>query len=73
MKKLTALFISSALFFSSFGQSAKLTGSVNDPNENKPVPNAVIALLTPTDSILYKFTRTDVAGKFIIKDVHPGK
>ncbi|HEY9364742.1 MAG TPA: TonB-dependent receptor family protein, partial [Chitinophagaceae bacterium] len=64
---------SCALFFSSFAQSAKLTGLVNDPNENKPVPNAVIALLTPTDSILYKFTRTDATGKFIIKDVHPGK
>ncbi|HEV2831609.1 MAG TPA: outer membrane beta-barrel family protein [Hanamia sp.] len=73
MKKLTALIFSSALFFSSSAQSVKLTGSVNDPNESKPIPNAVIALLTPTDSILYKFTCTDAAGKFIIKDVHPGK
>ena len=39
----------------------------------KPVKNAVIALLTPKDSILYKFTRTDAAGKFILKDVKPGK
>ena len=32
----------------------------------------MIALLTPKDSILYKFTRTDAAGKFILKDVKPG-
>ena len=33
----------------------------------------MIALLTPKDSILYKFTRSDAEGKYILKDVKPGK
>ena len=55
----------------SFAQS-KISGSVNDANEKKPVPNAVIALLTPKDSILYKFTRSDAQGKYVFNDVKPG-
>ena len=58
--------------FSSFAQLSKVTGSVIDQNENKPVKNAVIALLIPKDSILYKFTRSDAEGKYILKDVRPG-
>src|SRR5687768_434257 len=66
---LTAIFIFS---FSSFAQLSKISGSVNDPHEKRPVENTVIALLTPRDSILYKFTRSDAGGQFIIKDVKPG-
>ncbi len=73
MKKLITIVAGIFLSFTTFSQSAKVSGSVNDPNENKPVQNAVIALLTPKDSILYKFTRTDASGKFILKDVMPGK
>ena len=72
MKKLITITAGIFLFLSSFSQSAKISGSVDDPNESKPVQNAVIALLTPKDSILYKFTRTDASGKFILKDVKPG-
>ncbi|MDQ6902807.1 MAG: TonB-dependent receptor family protein [Bacteroidota bacterium] len=73
MKKLSILFIAVILFNSSFAQLAKVTGSVHDPNEDKPVQNAVISLLTPKDSILYKFTRTNAAGKFTLNNVQPGK
>ncbi len=74
MKNIFAFFIPVILFsFSAHAQVAKITGSVNDDNEKKPVKNAVIALLTPVDSFLYKFTRTDADGKFILKDIHPGK
>ncbi|HWH62035.1 MAG TPA: TonB-dependent receptor, partial [Ginsengibacter sp.] len=72
MKKLITITAGIFLFLSSFSQSAKISGSVDDPNESKPVQNAVIALLTPKDSILYRFTRTDASGKFILKDVKPG-
>lgn len=65
----TALII---LSFSSFGQLSTVTGAVLDRNENKPVKNAVIALLIPKDSILYKFTRSDTEGKYVLKDVRPG-
>jgi hypothetical protein len=73
MKKLTTLLLGIIISFPSFSQLSKVTGSVNDPSENKPVHNAVIALLTPKDSILYKFTRTNAAGKFSLNDVQPGK
>lgn len=73
MKKLITFISGIFLVFTSFAQSAKITGAVDDPNENKPVQNAVIALLTPKDSILYKFTRTDATGKYVLKNVKPGK
>jgi hypothetical protein len=73
MRKLIVLVISIFIFHSSFAQVAKISGSVNDANENKPVKNAVIAILLPKDSILYKFTRTNAAGKFTLKDVAKGK
>ncbi|MEP6952200.1 MAG: outer membrane beta-barrel family protein [Ginsengibacter sp.] len=73
MKKFITLF-TGVLFltFSSSAQLSKVTGSVNDQSENKPVKNAVIALLIPKDSILYKFTRSDAQGKYLLKDVKPG-
>src|ERR1035438_3050360 len=63
------------LFFSahSRAQSANISGTVTDPNENKLVKNAVVALLTPKDSILYAFCRSDASGQFILKNIKPGK
>lgn len=64
----------SCLFsYSSFAQAAKISGQVKDANEDKPIQNAVVALFTPKDSILYSFTRTDTAGNYILKNVAPGK
>ena len=59
------------LSFSSQAQLLTVGGSVNDQSENKP-QNAVIALLIPRDSILYKFTRSDALGRYLFKDVTPG-
>ena len=72
MKKIITLFIAVLILASSFSQTIKITGSVNDDNEKKPVPNAVIALLTPKDSVLYTFTRSDASGKFVLNNVQPG-
>jgi Carboxypeptidase regulatory-like domain len=72
VKKLITLAAVIFLSLSLFAQSLKISGLVIDPNESNPVKNAVIALLTPKDSIVYKFTRTDAAGKFILKDIKPG-
>ncbi len=66
---LTAIFF---LSFSSIAQTKSVSGSVTDTYEKKPVKNAVVALLTPKDSILYKFTRSDAEGKYILKDIKPG-
>lgn len=71
-KLLTLLACLCFLSLSSFAQLVKVTGSVNDPYEKKAIQNAVIALLTPKDSILYKFTRSDAEGKYTFKDVKPG-
>lgn len=59
--------------FSSFSQEVVVSGEVKDVNEGKPVYNAVVSLLTPKDSILYSFTRTDTSGKYILKNIAPGK
>jgi hypothetical protein len=73
MKIIVFLFINIFFACSSFAQSFTITGSVIDQDQNIPVSNAVIALLTPKDSILYRFTRTDAKGKFIFGNVFPGK
>ena len=48
-----------------------LTGNVRDTADKKPLSNAVVSLLKK-DSTLYKFTRTDKAGNFLLRDVAPG-
>ncbi len=59
--------------FNSFAQSIIIKGAVKQQEENKPVENAVIALLTPSDSIFYKFTRSDKQGNYIFNGVAAGK
>lgn len=68
--KLPVLFIFVCqLFFlqTSFSQNVKLSGTVINSNENIPVNNAVIALLSPKDSTLLKYTRSDQSGKFLLQ------
>ncbi|MES2240854.1 MAG: outer membrane beta-barrel protein [Bacteroidota bacterium] len=73
MKRILGLITILFLFsFSAFSQKANLSGVITDGNEKKVVYNSVIALLTPIDSILYKFTRSDKEGKFNFKNVKPG-
>lgn len=73
MIRLTALFAAMLLVSATaFSQNITLSGNVNDITEKKPVKNAVVALLTVKDSILYKFARTNADGSFAIKNVKPG-
>lgn len=55
-------------FYYGFSQETTVSGTLSDEDQ-KPVHNAVVALLTPKDSILYKFTRSDKEGKFEFKNV----
>jgi len=73
MFRLPALF-TALLFLSAtaFSQSVTLSGNIKDTTEKKPVKNAVVAILTVKDSILYKFTRTNAEGSFTIQNVKPG-
>ncbi|EJL62961.1 outer membrane beta-barrel protein [Flavobacterium sp. CF136] len=73
MPKITITIAILLLFsFSAFSQKVNLSGVLTDGNEKTPVYNSVVALLTPIDSILYKFTRSDKEGKFNIKNVKAG-
>src|SRR6187551_3674777 len=54
------------------GQTISVSGSVSDTIEKKGVQNAVVALLLPKDSVLYKFARTDANGKYSFKNIRPG-
>lgn len=56
--------------FGGYAQKNTLSGIVTDGDKN-PIKNAVVALLTSKDSILYRFTRTDIDGKFELKNVKP--
>ncbi|HMO62671.1 MAG TPA: TonB-dependent receptor [Ferruginibacter sp.] len=50
----------------------QVTGTLADTSDKKDISNAVVALLKPVDSILYKFTRTAKNGQFSISNVQPG-
>ena len=74
MSKLTALLFV-VLFFSAKmqAQTISVSGVVEDTINNKGVKNAVVALLDSKDSVLYKFTRTDVTGKYSFKNLKAGE
>ena len=74
MTKLTALLLMALCFaIKTQAQTISVSGAVQDTINNKGVNNAVVALLTPKDSILYAFTRTDVAGKYSFNNLKPGE
>ncbi len=74
MSKLTALLFV-ALFFciKTQAQTISVSGVVEDTINNKGVNNAVVALLNAKDSVLYKFTRTDVTGRYSFKNLKAGE
>jgi hypothetical protein len=73
MIKITINFALLFLFsFSVFAQKTNVSGVLTDSKEKTPVYNSVVALLTPKDSILYKFTRSDKNGNFDLKNVKAG-
>lgn len=58
--------------FTAFAQKSKVSGTLTAGSEKTPIYNSVIALLTPVDSVLYQFTRSDKDGKFLLNNVKPG-
>jgi hypothetical protein len=74
MPKLSALLIAVILLsVKTQAQTISISGSVADTSEKKGVKNAVVALLSPKDSVLYKFARTDASGKYSFKNVKAGE
>jgi hypothetical protein len=73
-QRINVLFFS--LFTTLFGLTASaqnISGNLADTTNKKAISNAVVAILKPVDSILYKFVRTDNNGSFDIKNVPAGK
>ena len=61
------------LSIAAYSQNLPISGNIKDTVQNKAIENAVVLLLTPADSGLYKFTRTDANGNYSFKNVTPGK
>jgi len=73
MPKLSVLLIAVLLITTKAqAQTISVSGSVADTVEKRAVQNAVVALLFPKDSVLYKFTRTDASGKYSFKNIRAG-
>lgn len=70
--KSTLLTICIFLTHFAFAQFTQVSGSIKDTVGNISVKNAVVALLSPKDSILKKFTRTKEDGSFNLRDVNEG-
>lgn len=73
LPKLPCVFLTALLFSCLFASSQTISGNIYDTSGKKNISNAVVALLTPVDSVLYKFSRTDTEGKFEIKNPRVGK
>ena len=76
MKKLTALVITSILFYLSAASQQNtnsIKGTVSDTLSKQSMYRAIVSMIRAKDSILIKFTRTDQKGHFEIKDIPEGK
>ena len=73
MQRIIVCFLLCNLYLFSSAQTVSVSGTVMNKDESTPVHNAVISLITPSDSTIYTFTRSDAAGKFILKNVPAGK
>ena len=60
-------------FVGSIVTAQTISGIITDTTNKKMVVNAVVAILNPVDSTLYKFVRTDKDGKFKLTNIAGGK
>ncbi|MBS1744437.1 MAG: TonB-dependent receptor [Bacteroidetes bacterium] len=73
MHKLTGFLVLFLFSFSfSNAQVTKVMGSVKDTTSNLSVSNAVVALISPKDSVLKSFTRTAPDGTYTLSNVSQG-
>ena len=50
-----------------------INGIITDTTIKRNIINAVVAILKPVDSTLFRFVRTDKEGRFGLKNIPPGK
>jgi hypothetical protein len=67
------IFIFIASSIGAAAQQAVVKGVVEDTTNKKKVAYAVVALITPKDSLLSYFTRSDENGNFTLKNVDTGR
>ena len=70
-KKVVKLFILFLLFTIQNTFSQDISGIVLD-EENKPLEFVSVALLQPKDSLLVKYTSTDINGKYVLPNIKAG-
>src|SRR5437016_1541248 len=74
MRKSTiTLLLTLALAGAAQAQQSTVKGVIKDTSEQKELPNAVIAVLRQSDSVLQSFTRSQPNGVFILKNLPPGQ
>ncbi len=74
IKNIHVLLLSLFFLLLGLGISAQtISGNLTDTTNKKAIVNAVVAVLTPVDSIIYKFVRTDKDGGFNLKNIPSGK
>ncbi|HEX5025940.1 MAG TPA: carboxypeptidase-like regulatory domain-containing protein, partial [Agriterribacter sp.] len=56
-----------------YSQDGAITGTITDTTNQKKLQNAVIALMKKEDSTLYKFTRSDKNGAFVLSALPENK
>ena len=71
-KKIFFSIVLITVFQSIKAQNTEVSGYIRDTAAKAGVKNAVVALLTPSDSLLVKFIRTDASGAFTIKNIDTG-
>jgi hypothetical protein len=73
IQKILMLAFVAFFYFTASAQNMQVSGFVKDTATKANVKNAVVALLTPTDSVLRVFTRVKDDGSYLLKNVMPGK
>jgi Outer membrane protein beta-barrel family/Carboxypeptidase regulatory-like domain len=73
LKLFTLLFVAMFFLSKTQAQTISVSGSVQDTINNKGVHNAVVAILSAKDSVLFTFTRTDITGKYSFKNIKAGE
>lgn len=71
-KKSIATLLLLCSFFFADAQATKISGTVVESSDGKAVKNAVVALLSTTDTTFIEFSRTTADGDFSLKDVEAG-
>lgn len=72
INKLLLLTILTISFNQLFAQNGSITGVVTDTVNHENLKNASVSIIRQSDSVLYKFTRTNSNGEFDLKDIDSG-